>query len=232
MTEDERVGWHHWLNEREFEWVLGVGVGQGSLACCRPWGCKELDMTEQLNWLMAALVRRTRGGQRGLGGDAATVIYQAGEWVGPIFCHLFLLTWSHLARKCNQLLTPRHRRGKIRVWSCKTASETLNLVGVSVALLLRMRHEESLNLFLWQPVTWRTLVSSPQPATYRSYSYPVGFLENYAMRPTKVSVFLFSLTSIHLWSLVMSFLTNHLPESWRGVNYLVGNPGGSNKNGS
>ena len=153
------------------------------------YGIAELDMTEQLNWLMAALVRRTRGGQRGQGGDAAPVIYQAGEWVRPIFCHLFLLTWSHLARKCNQLLTPRHRRGEIRVWSRKTASETLNLVGVSVALLLRMRHEESLNLVLWQPVTWRTLVSSPQPATYRSYSYPMGFLEKYAMRPTKVSGF-------------------------------------------
>ena len=186
---------------------------------------------------MAALVRRSRGGQRGLGfggrGDAAAVIYQAGEWVRPIFCHLFLLTWSHLARKCNQLLTLRHRRAEIRVWSHKRASETLNLVGVSVALLLRMRHEESLNFVIWQPVTWRPLVSSPQPATYRSYSYPMEFLEKYAMRPAKVSDFLFSLTSIHLWSLEMSFLTNHLPESWRGMNYcLVGNPGGSNKNGS
>ena len=216
----------------------------------------------------------------------------------------------------------------MRVWFGKTASETFNLVGVSAALLLRMRNEESMNLFLWQPVTWRPLVSSPQPATYRSYAYPRGFLEKYAMRPTEVSGFLFSLTSnsslkpaaaakslqlcltlcdpidgsppgsaipgilqaktlewvaisfsnawkwkvnvkslncvrllatpwtaahqappsmgffqarvlewgasafSYLWSLEMSFLTNHLPESWRGMHYLVGNPGGSNKNGS
>ena len=48
-TEDEMVGWHHWLNRHEFEQALGVSDGQGSLACCSPWGCKELDMTEQLN---------------------------------------------------------------------------------------------------------------------------------------------------------------------------------------
>ena len=49
-TEDDMFGWHHWLNEREFEQVPGVGDGQGSLACCSPWGCKESDMTERLNW--------------------------------------------------------------------------------------------------------------------------------------------------------------------------------------
>ena len=48
MTEDEMVGWHHWLNGHEFEQALGVGDGQGSLACYSPWGHKELDMTEQL----------------------------------------------------------------------------------------------------------------------------------------------------------------------------------------
>ena len=43
------VGLHHRLNGREFEQTLGDSEGQGSLACCSPWGCKELDMTEQLN---------------------------------------------------------------------------------------------------------------------------------------------------------------------------------------
>ena len=50
MTEDEMVGWHHWLNEHGFGWTLGVGDGQGGLACCGSWGCKESDMTELLNW--------------------------------------------------------------------------------------------------------------------------------------------------------------------------------------
>ena len=49
-TEDEMAGWHHWLHGREFEWTLGVGDGQGGLACCDSWGCKESDTTEQLNW--------------------------------------------------------------------------------------------------------------------------------------------------------------------------------------
>ena len=50
MTEDEMVGWHHQLDGHEFEQVLGVGDGLGGLACCSPWGRKESDMTEQLNW--------------------------------------------------------------------------------------------------------------------------------------------------------------------------------------
>ena len=49
MTEDEMVGWYHWLNGHEFAWILGVGDGQGGLACCS-WGHKELDTTERLNW--------------------------------------------------------------------------------------------------------------------------------------------------------------------------------------
>ena len=54
MAEDEMVGWHHQLNGREFEQSLGDSEGQGSLACCSPWGCKESDRTEQLdnNWFI------------------------------------------------------------------------------------------------------------------------------------------------------------------------------------
>ena len=49
-TEDEMAGWHYQLDGHEFEWTLGVGDGQGGLACCDSWGCKELDRTERLNW--------------------------------------------------------------------------------------------------------------------------------------------------------------------------------------
>ena len=48
-TEDKVVGWHHQINEHEFDQALGVGDGQGSLACYSPWGHKESDRTEQLN---------------------------------------------------------------------------------------------------------------------------------------------------------------------------------------
>ena len=56
MTEDEMVGWHHWFNGHEFEQALEVGDGQGSLACCSPWGYKELDMTEQITELISLAV--------------------------------------------------------------------------------------------------------------------------------------------------------------------------------
>ena len=49
MTEDELVGWHHWLNGHEFEQALGDGEGQGSLAGCSPWSGRESDTTEWLN---------------------------------------------------------------------------------------------------------------------------------------------------------------------------------------
>ena len=52
MTEDEMVGWHHRLNGHGFEQAPRDSEGQGSLACCSPWGRKELDMTEQLTTIL------------------------------------------------------------------------------------------------------------------------------------------------------------------------------------
>ena len=49
-TEDEMAGWHHRLDGHESEWAPGDGDGQGGLACCDSWGCKESDTTERLNW--------------------------------------------------------------------------------------------------------------------------------------------------------------------------------------
>ena len=49
-AEDEMVRWHHRLNRHGFGWTPGVGDGQGGLVCCGSWRCKELDMTERLNW--------------------------------------------------------------------------------------------------------------------------------------------------------------------------------------
>ena len=50
MTEDEVAGWHHQLKGHEFEQALGDGERETSLACCSPWGRKESDVTEQLNY--------------------------------------------------------------------------------------------------------------------------------------------------------------------------------------
>ena len=51
-TEDEMVGWHHWLNGHGFGWTLGVGDGQGGLACCGSWGSQRVrqDLVTELNW--------------------------------------------------------------------------------------------------------------------------------------------------------------------------------------
>ena len=56
-TEDEMAGWHHRLDGHEFEWIPGVGDGQGGLVWCDSWGRKESDTTEWLNWteLMSSL---------------------------------------------------------------------------------------------------------------------------------------------------------------------------------
>ena len=58
MTEDEMGGWHHRLNGHEFEQTPGDSEGQESLACCKPWGCKELDMTQQLNNLPLVKIKQ------------------------------------------------------------------------------------------------------------------------------------------------------------------------------
>ena len=55
-TEDEMFGWHHWLDGHDFEQAPEVGEVQGSLACYSPWGHKESETTEQLNWTEAKVV--------------------------------------------------------------------------------------------------------------------------------------------------------------------------------
>ena len=55
MTADKMVGLHHWLDGHEFEQALGGDVGRGSLVCCSPWGRKEFDITEWLNWIECIL---------------------------------------------------------------------------------------------------------------------------------------------------------------------------------
>ena len=70
MTEDEMVGWHHRLTQHEFQQAPGGGEGQGSLACCSPWGCKELDTIERLNnnnWELRSHMLPGTAGVEGVG---------------------------------------------------------------------------------------------------------------------------------------------------------------------
>ena len=59
-TEGEMGGWHYLLDAHEFGWTLGVGDGQGGLASCDSWGCKESDTTERLNWTELRLLTLMR----------------------------------------------------------------------------------------------------------------------------------------------------------------------------
>ena len=79
-TEDEMAGWHHQLDGHEFEWTPGVSDGQGGLICCNPWGHKESDTTEQLNYLCVG--RDLEHFKR---------IYL---WPFSVYC--IFLTWIHL----------------------------------------------------------------------------------------------------------------------------------------
>ena len=81
-TEDEMVGWHHRLNGHEFEQAPGVGDGQGSLACYSPWGRKELDMTEGLNWTELPSVSLPGTSCMGLGGLVAKIYKEIYKSVG------------------------------------------------------------------------------------------------------------------------------------------------------
>ena len=76
-AEDEMVGWHHQLDGQEFEQAPGIGDGQGSLACCSPWGLKESDTAEltELNW--ALLLTRCHGSIR--------------QWPHPVLAFLWPL---------------------------------------------------------------------------------------------------------------------------------------------
>ena len=55
-TEDEMVGWYHWLDGHEFKQAQGADDGQESLVCCSPFGRRELDTTAQLNWTQLKVV--------------------------------------------------------------------------------------------------------------------------------------------------------------------------------
>ena len=71
MIEDEMAGWHHWLDGCASGWTLGVGDGQGGLACCDSWGHKESDTTERLNWTELKLsVHRLQKHQKEMCGES------------------------------------------------------------------------------------------------------------------------------------------------------------------
>ena len=103
VTEDEMVGWYHWLNGHEFEQTLGDGEGQGSLVCCSPRGCKELDTTEWLNnfsrgcsqadraWSWGFSYWKSRAGSRAPGQLLAALW---GQWLWWVDTKGTCVTWG------------------------------------------------------------------------------------------------------------------------------------------
>ena len=105
-TEDEMVGWHRRLNGHEFEWTPGVGDGQGGLACCSPWGRKELDTTEQLHkkkntlkWNKAKANEEKKSSTRAQASWHPDLLLLRLCWVMSRW--LFSLTWNYrVTRVC------------------------------------------------------------------------------------------------------------------------------------
>ena len=98
MTEDETVGWHHRLDGHEYEQAPGVGDGQGSLACCSPWGHKKSDTTEQLNLteLKGSLKTQRDGVGREVGGGSGW-----GTHVNPWLIHVHV--WQKPLQYCKAI---------------------------------------------------------------------------------------------------------------------------------
>ena len=99
MTEDEMVGWHHWLDGHEFEQAPGVGDGQGGLACCSPWGCRvRHDWVTDLTWSgpLRPLHHDFSAAQALRGQGCSALISGPGGngRVGTV-CRGRVLTWSH-----------------------------------------------------------------------------------------------------------------------------------------
>ena len=85
MTEDEMAGWHHRLNGHEFEQAPGVGDGQGSLACCSPWGCKESDWTEHVEEETRSVVLWNEYAIFNMAGCFSLVLFVFPSWL-PVSC--------------------------------------------------------------------------------------------------------------------------------------------------
>ena len=97
------VGWHHRLNGHGFGWSPGVGDGQGGLACCSSWGCKESDTDERLNWTEPQPYFRLW----------SHLFHSLTHWAPATLASLFFLEWtqhsgqtptSRLQRLCTCLL--------------------------------------------------------------------------------------------------------------------------------
>ena len=102
---------HHWLDRRESEWTLGVGDGQGGLACCDSWGRKESDTTERLNWTELIHILLISSGQ-----FSHWVVSDSLQLHGLQHARLSVMPFNHLVL-CRPLLLPPSIFPSLRVFS-------------------------------------------------------------------------------------------------------------------
>ena len=139
MTEDEMVGWHHWLDGHEFEQALGVGDGKGSLVCYSSWGHKESDTIEWLNWTDLHFVFPPSPSLHWHGKDD--------YHTGPLsFCILKIVypDKKKTARKKQHKLSFKTR---VDFLDLRTIHESLSMVSLNAYFLLFFHNFHVLSLF-------------------------------------------------------------------------------------
>ena len=99
-TEDEIAGWHRWLDGRESQWTPGVGDGQGGLACCDSWGCKESDTTERLIWSLIS---------ESIGASASVLPMNIQSWFPLGWTSLISLQSKGLSRVFSNTTVQKHQ---------------------------------------------------------------------------------------------------------------------------
>ena len=161
MMEDEMVVWHHWHNEHGFGWTPGVGDGQGGLACCSPWGCKESDTTEWLNCTEEEAVTDFifLGSKITADGDCSHEIKTLAPWKESYdkpSLHAFSGTsvvsgslWPH-GPKPTRLLCPGDSPDKNTVTGCHALLQGIFLTQGLNPYLLSVLHYRQI-LYCWAP---------------------------------------------------------------------------------
>ena len=143
------VRWHHWLDRYEFEQALRVGDGQGSLACCSPWGRKDLDMTERLNWSQIWLFFNPMDCSPPI---SVPGIFQARilEW-GAISCS----RWSYRPRDwtCASCAAGRILYSWVTRKPLELSRHLLNVITFSLCNFSCFFRSES-HIFLWFRIIW------------------------------------------------------------------------------
>ena len=127
-TEDEMVGWHHRLDGHESEWTLGVGDGQGGLACCDSWAREELDTTERLSWTHWMIV------------DWELIMLETAQWIFSVVISCVHL-WSSSAYSVTGVYFPYRKKSQIyykeiiEFWTLKESKSNIASRNIFVLLL-------------------------------------------------------------------------------------------------